>query len=74
MVVFSCMMPGFHRGSLHVTGRQGCERWGPAVTVEDIRQRLRCSCCGHRGPRIVLEVCMPSTQSGGFGREIGGWD
>lgn len=58
-VIYDCMAPGPHTGGLRITGEEGVERFGADVTIEEVRRRLRCSCCGHRGPRIVLEVWSP---------------
>ena len=64
---FWCAMPGRHRGSLIVSGAQGVERWGADTTIEDIRSRLRCDCCGYRGPRVVAEVWGPGPRKGADG-------
>jgi hypothetical protein len=60
------MAPGWHRGAMHISGEEGCARWGPQTSIEQIRARLRCCCCGHRGRRIVMEVWSPGGPSGGF--------
>jgi hypothetical protein len=68
-VIFNRMAAGRHRGSLHVSGAEGWERFCPDTTIEQIRSRLRCSCRSRRGIRIVMEVWTPSgAPSGGFER------
>jgi hypothetical protein len=55
-VIYSCMAPGPHKEPLRFTGQEGAARFGAEVTIEQVRVRLRCRCCGHRGRRIILEV------------------
>lgn len=70
--IYTCMAPGFHcTPVVRFSGAEGVERWGSDTTIEDVRRRLRCRCCGHRGPRIVMEVFTPGGPDGGFSSRNG---
>ena len=55
-VVWTCMAPGRHTGPLNLEATEAAERFGAATTIEQIRRRLRCTGCGHRGDRMIVEV------------------
>ena len=53
------MAPGWHGGPLNLDAAEAAERFGPATTIEQVRRRMRCRHCGHRGERIIVEVYTP---------------
>ncbi len=59
-VAYCCAAPGQHGGQFHLTGEEGSERFGPSGTIGDVRRRLRCKCCGHRGEHIMADVWQPT--------------
>ncbi len=66
VAAFWCAVPGPHRGQFHISGEEGVERFGPDVTPGEIRRRLRCECCGHRGERILVDVWKPTRKAAGL--------
>ena len=65
-VHFHCYNPGCpQHNTLNLLASDAAARWGADTTLEDIRRRLRCRYCGHRGPRIYAEV------SGGWKVKMG---
>ena len=55
-VAYWCACPGWHGAGLSLSAAEAASRWGAEATVDDIRRRLRCRWCGHRGPRIIADV------------------
>lgn len=58
-VAYWCAWPGCHGGHFHLSGPEGAERFGADATIEDVRRRLRCKWCGHRGKKIIPDVWTP---------------